>query len=97
MPTRKAEYSGLVAGISGNALILNIGTKAGVNLDNALEISRAVRTVKDPATGKMIKTFTKKIGHATVTKVDADSATVNFIGSSPTKVGDVAKTPQYMV
>jgi curli biogenesis system outer membrane secretion channel CsgG len=94
MPTRKAEYSGLVADVSGNTLILNIGSKAGVNVGDTLEISRAVRTVKDPATGKVLKTVTNKIGDATVTEVDADSATVNFTGSGPAKVGDVARTPQ---
>jgi len=94
LPTHKAEYTGLVADVSGNTLILNIGTKAGVRVGDSVEISRAVRTVKDPATGKVLKTVTNKIGDATVTEVDPDSATVNFNGSGPAKVGDVAKTPQ---
>jgi curli biogenesis system outer membrane secretion channel CsgG len=93
MPTHKSEYSGVVADVSGNTLILNIGSKSGVRVGDALEISRAVRTVKDPSTGKVLKTITNKIGDATVTEVDADSATVNFTGSAPAKVGDMAKTP----
>ena len=94
MPTRKAEASGLVADVSGNTLILNIGSRSGLQVGDKLEISRAVRTVKDPATGKVLKTITNKIGDATVTEIDADSATVSFTGSGPAKVGDMAKTPQ---
>jgi hypothetical protein len=93
MPTRKAEASGLVADVSGNTLILNIGSRSGLQPGDKLEISRAARTVKDPATGKVLKTITNKIGDATVTECDADSCTVTFSGTGPAKVGDVAKTP----
>jgi curli biogenesis system outer membrane secretion channel CsgG len=93
LPTRKAEASGLVADVSGNTLILNIGRSSGLQPGDALEISRPVRTVKDPNTGKVLKTITNKIGDATVTECDASSCTVTFNGSSPAKVGDMAKTP----
>lgn len=92
MPTHKAEYSGLVADVSGETLILNIGAKAGVNVGDTLDISRPVRTIKDPATGKVLKTVTNKVGTATVTEVDADSATATFSGSGPAKVGDMVKS-----
>jgi curli biogenesis system outer membrane secretion channel CsgG len=93
LPTRKSEVSGLVADVSGNTLILNVGRSSGVQVGDTLEISRAVRTVKDPATGKVLKTITSKVGDATVTDVDATSSTATFAGSGPAKVGDVAKTP----
>jgi hypothetical protein len=85
--------SGLVADVSGKTLIVNVGRKAGLKVGDKLEIGRAVRTVKDPATGKVIKTITNKIGEAVVTEIDDDSATVTFTGTTPPKVGDVAKTP----
>ncbi|HYL93965.1 MAG TPA: CsgG/HfaB family protein [Alphaproteobacteria bacterium] len=94
LPERKVEVSGLVADVSGNVLIVNIGSKTGLKVGDKLEISRAVRTVKDPATGKVLKTVTSKIGDATVTEIDTDSATVTFTGTGAAKVGDVAKTPQ---
>lgn len=93
LPTRKSEVFGLVADVSGNTLILNVGRSSGVQVGDTLEISRAVRTVKDPATGKVLKTITSKVGDATVTDVDATSSTATFAGSGPAKVGDVAKTP----
>jgi curli biogenesis system outer membrane secretion channel CsgG len=92
VPARKSEFSGIVADVSGNTLILNVGSKAGVQVGDKVDISRPVRTVKDPATGKVLKTISNKIGQATVTEVDADSSTATFEGGGSAKVGDTAKT-----
>ncbi len=89
--TLKRSVSGVVADVSGNTLILTVGKKAGVNVGDKLEISRQVRVVKDPTTGKVIKAVTDKIGEATITEVDDDSATATFSGAGAAKVGDVAK------
>jgi curli biogenesis system outer membrane secretion channel CsgG len=93
LPTRKVEVSGVVADVSGNTLIINVGSKTGLKIGDKLEISHAGRQIKDPTTGKVLKTITTKIGEATVTEIDADSATLSFNGTGPAKVGDVAKTP----
>jgi hypothetical protein len=85
--------SGLVADVSGNTLIINVGSKTGLKVGDTLDISRQVRTVKDPATGKVLKSINDKIGSGTVTQIDQDSATVTFTGAGPVKVGDVAQTP----
>ena len=94
LPTVKVSVSGLVADVSGNTLIINVGSKTGLKVGDTLDISRQVRTVKDPATGKVLKAITDKVGTATVTQIDADSATVTFTGGGPAKVGDVAASPQ---
>jgi len=91
VPTVKLEVAGVVADVSGNTLIVNVGSKAGVKVGDKLNVTRQVRVVKDPTTGKVIKSVEDKIGEATVTEVDADSATVTFAGSGPAKVGDVVK------
>jgi curli biogenesis system outer membrane secretion channel CsgG len=93
LPTVKVSVSGLVADVSGNTLIINVGSKTGLKVGDTLDISRQVRTVKDPATGKVLKAITDKIGSGTVTQIDQDSATVTFTGAGPAKVGDVAQTP----
>ncbi len=91
VPTIKLEVNGLVADVSGNTLIVNVGSKAGVKVGDKLTISRQVRVVKDPATGKVIKAVENKIGEATVTEVDSDSATATFSGTGAAKVGDAVK------
>lgn len=88
----KMAVNGLVADVSGNTLIVNVGKKGGVHVGDTLEISRQVRVVKDPTTGKVIKAVTDKIGTATVTDVDDDSSTATFSGAGAPKVGDVAKS-----
>jgi len=91
LPTRKIEFTGVVADVTGNTLVLNIGSKDGVKVGDTIDISRPVKTVKDPTTGKVLRTITSKMGTATVTDVDAQSATANYTGSAPAKVGDAAK------
>ncbi len=83
--TVKIEVKGLVADVSGTTLIINVGKKDGVKVGDKLVISRQVRTVKDPATGKVIKSVEDKIGDATVTDADNDSATVTFSGAGFSK------------
>jgi len=91
LPTIKLNISGVVADVSGNILIVNVGKKVGVKVGDKLEVSRQVRVVKDPTTGKVIKSVADKIGEGTVTDVDDDSATVTFSGAGPAKVGDLVK------
>jgi curli biogenesis system outer membrane secretion channel CsgG len=93
LPTVKVSVSGLVADVSGNTLIINVGSKTGLKVGDTLDISRQVRTVKDPATGKVLKSINDKIGSGTVTQIEQDSATVTYEGSGPAKVGDVVQTP----
>ncbi|MBV9340413.1 MAG: curli production assembly protein CsgG [Acidobacteria bacterium] len=92
LPSRKTEISGLVADVSGTTLILNVGSKAGVKVGDTLAVSRPVRTVKDPSTGKVIKTITSEIGTAKITDADESSATATYIGSDTPKVGDSVKS-----
>jgi len=87
----KLNINGVVADVSGNTLIINVGKKVGVHVGDTLEVSRQVRVVKDPTTGKVIRAVTDKMGVATVTEVDDDSATATFSGAGAPKVGDVVK------
>ena len=92
VPTHKVEFSGLVADVSGTTLIINVGSKSGVKVGDTVDVLRPVRTVKDPATGKVLKSITDKVGTAKVTEVDADSATATFTGTGAAKVGDEIKS-----
>ncbi len=92
LPTVKVVVSGLVADVTGNTLVLNVGSNGGVKVGDQLSISRKVKDVKDPATGAVIKTITNQLGTATVTEVDANSSTATFNGSGTPQVGDVVKS-----
>ena len=94
MPSRTITIDGLVADASGGSVIVNVGKKAGVKVGDKLEIRRKIREIRDPSSGKEIKRVEDKMGEILVTDVDDDSATGNYTGASPAKVGDTVRTPQ---
>lgn len=91
LPTKKIQVSGVVADVTGNTLVLNVGGKAGVKVGDQLTVSRKVKDVKDPSTGTVIKTIVDPLGTATVTEVDELSATATFNGSGAVNLGDVVR------
>ncbi|MCW5965005.1 MAG: curli production assembly protein CsgG [Bryobacterales bacterium] len=93
LPTRTVSVEGLVADIDGKTMILNVGTRSGVKVGDTLSVQRKVREVRDPASGKVIRSITETVGSATVTEADESSAVANFVGTGAPKVGDVVKTP----
>jgi hypothetical protein len=91
-PTAAGPASGLVADVTGSDMIVNIGTSAGVKVGSTLDVVRP-RSIKDPATGKELKSVDTKLGTMTVTSADATSATGKYTGTA-TKVGDTVRVPQ---
>jgi hypothetical protein len=83
----------LVADASSSDIIINVGTQAGVKVGDKLQISRVVRVVKDPVTGKPLRSIENPVGQLTVTSVDATSAVGTFSGSGKPQTGDTVKTP----
>jgi curli biogenesis system outer membrane secretion channel CsgG len=94
LPTTVVRLNGEIADVSGNTLIINIGSKAGVQAGAQLQVRHFVREVKDPGTGKVLKRITTPLGTMTVTEVDADSATGTFSGAGAPKVGDSVESAQ---
>jgi curli biogenesis system outer membrane secretion channel CsgG len=92
LPTVKVSVSGLVADVEGNTLILNVGTKNGVKVGDRLGVFHKGKEIRDPATGKVLKTINTRLGDVTITEADESSATGTFSGAMPPKVGDVAET-----
>jgi curli biogenesis system outer membrane secretion channel CsgG len=93
LPTQALQISGLVADVSGNTLILNVGSKAGVKVGDHLGVFRQGRQIKDPATGKVLKTIVTKLGDVTIAEVEDTSATGTYTGEAP-KVGDSVRNSQ---
>ncbi|HEX4772723.1 MAG TPA: CsgG/HfaB family protein [Bryobacteraceae bacterium] len=91
LPTQVVSVSGMVADVSGNALVINVGSKAGLKAGDHLTITRPVRKITDPATGKVLRSVEEPVGTLTVTDVDESSASGAFSGSGAPKVGDTVK------
>lgn len=83
-----APIDALVADASTSDIIINVGSKGGVKVGDTLAITRVLRTVKDPTTGKVLRTIDQPVGTLTITSVDADSAVGKFSGSGAPKVSD---------
>jgi curli biogenesis system outer membrane secretion channel CsgG len=94
LPAAKISVQGLVADATGGTLILNVGSKAGVRVGDRLLVTRKIRDIKDPATGKVLRSVEDKIGEVTITEVDEASSVGTYAGSSPARVGDVVKSAQ---
>ncbi|MES2219566.1 MAG: CsgG/HfaB family protein [Acidobacteriota bacterium] len=92
-PPAAVVVSGLIADASTPDIIVNVGSQAGLKVGDKLVVSRVVRVVKDPATGKPLRSIEDSVGQLTITSVDATSAVGSFSGSGAPRIGDTVKTP----
>jgi curli biogenesis system outer membrane secretion channel CsgG len=88
IPEKVFNIEGLVADVSGDTLIINVGTRAGVKKGDVLQVRRVGREIRDPATGKVIRRVEDNLGQLTITEADESSAAGKFTGAGAVKVGD---------
>jgi curli biogenesis system outer membrane secretion channel CsgG len=93
LPARAVQINGLVADVSGNTVILNVGSRIGLKVGDRLQVRRKIREVRDPATGRVIRAIEDKIGEVVITEVDEVSAVGTFTGAGAPKVGDAVRSP----
>jgi hypothetical protein len=62
-----------------------------VHVGDRLQVSRPVRAIRDPATGKVIRQIEDKVGEVVITEVDESSSVGKYTGTGPAKVGDAVK------
>lgn len=91
IPTKEVNVEGLVADVSGNSLVINVGTRGGVKVGDKLSVKRVGREIRDPATGKVIRRVEENIGEITITEADEASAVGKFSGAGAVKVGDAVR------
>ena len=92
LPAHTVVISGLVADAAPDGtIVINVGSRAGLKVGDQLQIKRATREIKDPATGRVIRTIEDTVGTLTITQVDEQSAVGKFSGGTPPKVGDTVK------
>jgi len=87
----KIEINGLVADVTENVLVLNVGKNQGLKVVDVVAVERVLKTVKDPATGQVLRTITERIGTARITSVDDGSSMAEFHGVGKARVGDAVK------
>jgi curli biogenesis system outer membrane secretion channel CsgG len=89
LPVTVVEIKGLVADASDlSAIILNVGSKNGVKVGMVLNVKRAGRQVRDPDTGKVLRTIDVPVGTIAITEVDANSAIGKYSGSGAPQIKD---------
>ena len=88
----RVPVAGLVADVSGDQLVLNVGSGQGVQVGDVLAVTRTGRVIKDPATGKVLRSIDTDIGTVKITSVDASSSVGTFTGAEVVKVSDNVKS-----
>lgn len=91
VPVRQAVVQGLVAAVTGGQVVLNVGSGAGVKVGDELSVERVSQEIKDPATGRVIRRMTSKVGTVRVVDVDEVSAIADIVSGSDFKVSDVVR------
>lgn len=89
---RQVVVEGLVAFVDGAAVVLNVGRGAGLQIGDQLSVERVTTEIKDPATGKVIRRLTDKLGLVEVTELDDVSAVCRIVTGSDFQIGDAART-----
>lgn len=92
IPARTVTIEGLVADASGDTLVMNVGSRAGVKVGARMLVSRPAREIRDPSTGKVIRRIEDHLGEVVITEVDEASSVGKYTGAAPAKVGDVVKS-----
>ncbi|HEU0122893.1 MAG TPA: CsgG/HfaB family protein [Bryobacteraceae bacterium] len=92
LPERHVAIDGLIADVSGNTLILNVGARIGVKVGQTLQVVQGGREIRDPATGKVLRRVGAPIGTVTITETDETSSVGNYTGAAKPKVGDQVKS-----
>jgi curli biogenesis system outer membrane secretion channel CsgG len=93
IPIHTLIVNGLVADASDSSrLILNVGGRNGVKQGDRLQIWRAGKEIRDPATGRVLTREDVLLGDAVVTTVNDGFSTASYQGA-PVKIGDVVKGP----
>jgi curli biogenesis system outer membrane secretion channel CsgG len=92
LEARTIHVEGVVAGVDGSQIILNVGGKAGLKVGDQLTVERVTKEIKDPSTGQVIRRMTSPVGVIKLTDVDDISAVGAIVSGSGFKVGDAFKT-----
>ena len=93
LPLRTPVIEGLVADADGSGqLVLNVGAHDGVKLGDRLQVWRAGKEIRDPASDKVLMRDDTLLGEAVVTRVNDISSIAQYKGTEPVKIRDLVKS-----
>ena len=88
IPEVTVKIDGMVADVDGSMVILNVGSSHGLQAGALLKVKRVTRTVKDPATGRVLREISTIIGEIRLDEVDEGSSVGTIISGASVAVGD---------
>lgn len=91
IPAREIVVKGQIAYVSGNLVIVNVGSNHGVKSGMELKVERVKDVIKDPATGNVLRELSDQVGSIRITKADEGSSEAAIISGADFKVGDIVK------
>ncbi len=93
VPSRAPVIDGLVADANESGrLILNVGSRNGLKQGDRLQVWRAGKEIRDPATGKVLLRDDTLLGEAVITTVNEISSIAEYKGAEKVKTGDLVKS-----
>ena len=93
-PIHAVVINGLVADANDSGrLILNVGSRNGVKKGERLEIWRAGKEIRDPATGRVLTREDILLGEAIVNTVNDGFSIASYKGTQAVKIGDAVRSP----
>lgn len=92
LQARKVVVEGLVAFVDADTVVLNVGASAGLKAGDQLSVERVTSEIKDPATGRVLRRMTDKLGTVEVTELDDISSVCRIVSGGGFQVGDAART-----
>jgi len=93
LPPRMPVIDGMVADANESGqLVLNVGAHDGVKLGDRLQVWRAGKEIRDPATDKVLMRQDTLLGEAVVITVNDISSIAQYRGTEPVKVRDLARS-----
>ncbi|MBL1210628.1 MAG: hypothetical protein FWJ34_13350 [Geminocystis sp. GBBB08] len=94
VPKVLPNVTAVVADVTGNTVVLNKGKSDGYHAGMKVSIERVGKEIKDPQTGKVIRSVTTPIGLVEINDVDQSSSVGTIISGTGFKVGDIASPQQ---
>jgi hypothetical protein len=88
---QNSPVTAMVADITGQQITLNKGSQAGFQPGKQVTIERVTRVVKDPNTGRVLRSITSPVGTIQLTEVQSTYSVGKVISGQDFKVGDTIK------